>query len=338
MWLSWRVATERALYAERGFYRRTELPARHFRTSVHASPVFARAILALLAHVDKAMGHPAALDVVDVGAGGGELLGQLHELAPDELAGRLRLTAVEIRPRPDGLPDAVSWVDTVPAGITGLVMANEWLDNVPVDVVEQTTGRLRLVLVDPATGNERLGGRPTTADVRWLATWWAPGIGERAEVGRPRDEAWVDLLGHLANGYALAVDFHHHRTDRPPGGTVAGYRGGRWVSPVPDGSCDICAHVALDACAAAGERFGANDTVLTTQRDALLALGIDGQQPELSLADRDPVGYLRAQRLAGEAAELLDPAGLGGFGWLFQAVAPNRQHIPARWLSTVDHR
>jgi SAM-dependent MidA family methyltransferase len=243
---------------------------------------------------------------------------------------------VEIRPRPDDLPAAVTWAHTVPAGITGLVMANEWLDNVPVDVVEQTTGRLRLVLVDPATGNERLGGLPTTADVRWLAQWWPPGIGERAEIGRPRDDAWVDLLGHLAKGFALAVDFHHRRTDRPPAGTVAGYRGGRWVSPVPDGTCDICAHVALDACAAAGERFGANDTVLTTQREALLALGIDGRLPELSPADNDPVGHLHAQRLAGEAGELLDPAGLGGFGWLFQAVALNRQHIPARWLSTVD--
>jgi SAM-dependent MidA family methyltransferase len=26
----------------------------------------------------------------------------------------------------------------IPATITGLVIANEWLDNIPVDVVEQT--------------------------------------------------------------------------------------------------------------------------------------------------------------------------------------------------------
>jgi len=32
------------------------------------------------------------------------------------------------------------------------------------------------------------------------------------------------------------------------------------------------------------------------------------------------VGYARALCQAGEEAELIDPAGLGGFGWLIQSV------------------
>ena len=78
--------------------------------------------------------------------------------------------------------------------------------------------------------------------------------------------------------------------------------------------------MALDACAAAGTAAGATQTVLTTQRAALRALGLSGRRPPLSQADRDPAGYLTALRLAAEEAELTDPAGLGGFGWLVQAV------------------
>jgi SAM-dependent MidA family methyltransferase len=92
------------------------------------------------------------------------------------------------------------------------------------------------------------------------------------------------------------------------------------VRPVPDGSCDLTAHVALDAGAAAGRRAGAGDTRLSTQRAALHALGIDGRRPPLALASTDPPAYLAALQRAGEVAELTDPAALGGFGWLVQAV------------------
>jgi SAM-dependent MidA family methyltransferase len=119
---------------------------------------------------------------------------------------------------------------------------------------------------------------------------------------------------------AVAVDYAHDREARPPYGTLAGYRGGVQVPPVPDGSCDLTAHVALDAVAAAGRRAGAGETRLDTQRAALPALGIDGRRPPRELAGTDPPAYLAGLRRAGEVGELTDPAGLGGFGWLVQAV------------------
>ena len=69
----WRAATEAALYGPGGFYRRPEGPAGHFRTSVHASPLFAQAVARLLCRVDEALRRPPALDFVDMGAGRGEL-------------------------------------------------------------------------------------------------------------------------------------------------------------------------------------------------------------------------------------------------------------------------
>jgi SAM-dependent MidA family methyltransferase len=128
------------------------------------------------------------------------------------------------------------------------------------------------------------------------------------------------VIGRLDGGLALAADYAHSQASRPLGGSLAGFRDGRAVRPIPDGSRDITAHVALDACAAAGTAAGATRTLLTTQRAALRALGLSARRPPLSQAGRDPAGYVTALRVAAEEAELTDPAGFGGFGWLVQAV------------------
>src|SRR5262249_42219086 len=132
--------------------------------------------------------------------------------------------------------------------------------------------------------------------------------------------------GGVGGGVAVAIDYAHARADRAAGavrcGTLAAYRDGRPVRPVPDGSCDLTAHVALDACAtAAAETPGSvTGTLLTSQRAALRALGLHGRRPPATLAGSDPAAYLVALARAGQAAELTDLAGLGGFSWLVQAV------------------
>lgn len=318
VWLTWRAAMEQALYGENGFYLR-ECPSGHFRTSVGASPVFAEAVLRELIAVDDALGNPPAVDLVDIGAGEGELAAGVLSAAPPELRSRLRVTGVDLASRPARLPGEIGWAAAVPDGICGLVVANEWLDNVPVDVAEQTADGPRLILVDPATGAERLGDRPQETDLAWLSCWWPMrAVGERAEIGRPRDEAWTTVIVRLARGRAIAIDYAHPVDDRPPYGTLTGYRDGAAVAPVPDGSCDITAHVALDACAAAGERAGAATTALTTQRQALRALGVTGTRPPVDLARTDPRGYLQTLARSSQEAELIAPEGLGGFGWLTQ--------------------
>jgi SAM-dependent MidA family methyltransferase len=311
---------EEALYGERGFYRRGERPAAHFRTSVHASRRYAAALGRLLTEVDEALGRPARVQLVDIGAGSGELLTQIMPAVP-HLADRLEPTAVELAPRPPDLPAGVRWSESLPDEISGLVIANEWLDNVPLDVVEQTPDGPRLVLVDPMSGAERIGQEPAPEDTDWLARWWPlHEPGDRAELGHPRCAAWAAVIARLWRGLAVAVDYGHSRAGRPAYGTLTGYRDGHVVPPVPDGSCDVTAHVAMDACADAGRRAGATATLLTSQRKALRGLGVSGARPPVDMARRDPRGYLSALCDAGEAAELTDPNGLGGFGWLVQSA------------------
>lgn len=309
---------EQALYdPESGFYRRPEGPAGHFRTSVHASPLFARAVARLLLEVDSALGHPRELALVDVGAGRGELLTGVLAALPAEAAARLRPYGVEVADRPAGLPDAVRWTDEVPRGVTGLLFANEWLDNVPVDTGEvDEDGVLRYVEVDTVTGDQRLGAPVDAADAAWAERWWpARRPGDLVEFGAPRDAAWASAVGALERGLAVAVDYGHTAGRRPAFTTLTGFREGREVTPVPDGSCDVTLHVALDAAAVPGLH-----SLWATQREALRALGVSGARPALALASTDPVAYLRALSGAGEGAELTDPAGLGSFGWLSQTV------------------
>ncbi|MFJ5836818.1 SAM-dependent methyltransferase, partial [Streptomyces shenzhenensis] len=253
-WRGWRAATEAALYGPGGFYRRPEGPAGHFRTSVHASPLFAAAVARLLCRVDEALGRPAALDFVDMAAGRGELVTGVLAALPDEVAARARGYAVEVAARPAGLDERITWLSEPPAGVTGLLFANEWLDNVPLEVAEvDHAGVARLVLVRE-DGTERLGEPVTGAEAAWLAHWWPlpPEEGLRAEIGLPRDTAWASAVGCVERGLAVAVDYAHTAQARPPFGTLTGFREGRETAPVPDGSCDITAHVALDACAARG--------------------------------------------------------------------------------------
>jgi SAM-dependent MidA family methyltransferase len=317
-----------ALYGEDGFFRSRAAPADHFRTSAHTGSLFASAIARVVTAVDRALGQPATLDVVDVGAGRGELLTALGALLEPELSARVRMTAVELAPRPDDLPSWIAWQERLPDALTGLLFASEWLDNVPVDVVTiDDDGNWRNVLVDQA-GVESIGAMPSDEDAAWLSRWWPDG--HRAEVGRTRDAAWADAVSRVTRGLALTIDYGHVLPGRPPLGTLAAYRDGREVQPVPDGSCDLTAHVAMDAAASAV----AEPALLVRQSDALHALGVSGQRPPLALAQRDPGGYIRALADASVAAELTDPTGLGGHYWLWHPIGVDLDELLKPTMTT----
>jgi SAM-dependent MidA family methyltransferase len=326
----WREAWQEALYGEGGFYRRPEGPAGHFRTASHAAPdLLAAAVLRLASAA-------GCTRVVDVGAGRGELLAALASLPGVAAPGRPHLLGVDVVPRPTGLPASVAWSTQLPDDLHHtLLLAWELLDAVPCDVAEaDARGRLRLVEVD-ASGAERAGRPLGGPELDWCGRWWpAPWPpGTRIEVGTTRDAWWADATGRLASGLAVAVDYDHPRAARPSGGSLTGFRAGRQVLPVPDGTTDVTAHVALDAVAAA---VGGRTSLLVRQHRALAALGVTGRRPPAAAATTDPLGYLRALSSAGAAAELLEPGGLGGFGWLLSAAGPDAERLLGSWSHLAD--
>jgi SAM-dependent MidA family methyltransferase len=289
---TFRMAWQRALYGPDGFYRR-ERPSAHFRTSVHASAHFGQAIarLAELLGLDQ---------VVDIGAGSGEL-GTV-----------LRAEGLQVRD--------IELDDELPERLTGLVIANEWLDNVPCEVVEWDEDGVPHYLSADLTPGDVVEGN----DLAWLQNWWPGEPGDRAEVGSTRDAAWRDVVHRLAGGsVAIAIDYGHVKSTRPPYGTLTGFRSGQECSPEPDGTCDITAHVALDSLGG----------TIVSQRDALRALGLSATRPPLELAQTEPMRYLSELSSAGEAAELLDPSGLGAFGWVWTAIGADTVRRASRALS-----
>ena len=336
--VSWRVAWQSALYGDDGFYRRASGPAGHFTTATHAGTGRA------LARTLWAWADRYGLDgIVDVGAGRWELLQHLYASAPGRpLVGLDVVSRPADLPGEVGWVESPGGPQ-LPAGWRperSLVVAHEWLDVVPCTVAEVAPdGSLRelLVRLDPgscpephveplagrssANGNpapntrtESLGPPLSGLDLEWCQRFWPSAIGrnartgDRVEVGRQRDEAWSALLDRLPLGsVAVAVDYGHTATDRPREGTLVAYREGRLVDPVPDGSCDLTAHVAVDSL---------RQTRLLRQREAVDQTA----PPDHGLASRDPAAYLEALADHSAAAALRRRGGFGDFWWVVAEV------------------
>lgn len=255
------------------FYR-SQTAEIHFATSVEANDRVARSLADIVAKL-RATRENEEFFVIDVGAGSGKLLEQLQA----RITGPVSFMGIDVRPRPSQLPSALSWrqlhvnedsrdITGMGEGVFGLVIAHEFLDDIPCEVVEiDDDMRARIVLVDPVSGAEESG--PGLEDPaaktfleprqledlqRWMATWWpVTRPGARREIGITRDLVWSRITGALHSGAAVAIDYAHSRADRALGvwdaGTLKGFASGRPRRPVPDGSVNLTAHVALDALA-----------------------------------------------------------------------------------------
>lgn len=296
---SWRQAWEHTLTGANSFYRDNP-PANHFTTSVTFNAEIASAITDLITGFDDGTG----LIVTDVGAGAG----QLTQTLADRLADRpwISFEAIDLRPAPERLPPTVAWTAGDARALSlhparRVVIAHEFLDDIPCERFEvDEWGEVHLMVV--VSGESVLGPRladdiacahleVNSAELRdWLDRWWpARRPFMRGEFGNTRDATWQHLTGWITDGIAIAIDYGHLRAERDAGtwdgGTLTGFRAGRAVSPIPDGSCNITAHVAMDAVAAA--RPARESTV---QRQAEVLRG----------------------------GHLAKPGGLGDFLWLTQ--------------------
>ncbi len=267
--VAWSVAWRHAAYGPDGFYRSEGGHAEdHFVTAVMEAEETAHRVWSIAAESMLELASAGEhITVTDVGAADGVLLRQLRSIWPERLRAVTEWRGIDLRQRPPDLDVDIAWitgdvVDVAPrlGAVPGLVVAHELLDDVPCDVVEPDDGGLlRMILVDPTSGRESIGPVVTGAVQDWCRDWWPrTEPAARIEVGIQRDEAWRAIRSLVTDGLAIAVDYGHVLSERAAGrwdgGTLTAYVDGRAVRAIPDGSRNITAHVALDACAAAAPR------------------------------------------------------------------------------------
>ena len=312
-----------------------------FLTAPELHPIFGAALARQVGEAWERLGRPDPFVLLEYGAGAGTLaLAVLAGLRADgsQLADALAYAPVELnvhRLAELGERTAAAGLRLVdPGGLdadpaTGMVVASEYLDALPVHVLEIRDGRPREVLVGTGEGGafeEVLGAPGWASDPRLglrLKALAATGIGlaegQRLEICLAV-EPWVREVGQrLAAGLVVVLDYGAPAAElygpRRRAGTLMTYRrhvaDGGTDAPYRDvGERDITAHVDTTALAAALAAAGFDVLGETSQAELLVGCGLeDLVLREIAAA----AGAAAALELRSAVMRLLEPRHLGGF-------------------------
>ena len=222
---------------------------------------------------------------------------------------------------PAALYEKLVWLDTLPDVFTGVVVANEVLDAVPVHLVRKQDGALQELGVglDAQEGLE-MQPRPLT-DAALLQTAMKLDLpdGYQSEICPQAQALVASLSASLQRGVLLFIDYgfpraEYYHPQRSQGTLMCHYRhhahGDVFLYP---GLQDLTAHVDFSAVAEAGIAQGLQLLGYCGQAQFLINCGIT------DLMLRVPVHDLqRYAPLASQAQKLLSPAEMGE---LFKVIA-----------------
>lgn len=283
---------EQALYHPRlGYYRRAPSPLGKdgdFCTSSQVQPVFGRLLARQIERWRHELGDPEDFTVVELGAGRGETLRQIEACLDGT-----RCLALE--------RDHGRW----PEHLTGVVLSNEFFDNLPVHAIERRGHRLVEWYVDAdARGLCWRAGPLSEPLLRDVVETYAPGLadGQRLEVGLAALSALRSVARHLERGVVLSIDYGYTADEidegRFPQGTLMSYRRHRADEDVlrAPGEQDVTAHVNWTALRGEGRRLGLRPCRLERQGTFLTGVGEDDLFADVLRADdEDEALRLRLQ-------------------------------------------
>jgi SAM-dependent MidA family methyltransferase len=325
-----------ALYDRDGGYYRSEeaRPGRagDFLTAPETHPIFGTTLARFVAETWDRLDRPAPFVIREHGAGDGALaialLTGLRAARPDVLE-VLRYQPVEVDPRRiaafeyhvsgAGFGSAVQ--TAVDAPITGLILANEVADALPVHRVVQRGSELLEVrvglegdrFVDVETA-------PSTPDlfVRLAAEGISLTDGQRAEICLTLGSWLAGVATDLERGVVLLIDYGYPAAElydpiRRRDGTLRAYvRHTVHDDPYAHvGRQDLTAHIDVDAVVRAAADAGLSHLGTTTQAEFLVGLGMD---EHLRAIQTDPATTMEAYlAVRSSVMRLLDPAAMGRF-------------------------
>jgi len=342
-WISFARYMELALYAPGlGYYSagsRKIGAAGDFVTAPEITPLFGGALARQVADLLQG-GLP---DILEVGAGSGalaaSLLLRLEELdaLPDhyqilELSADLRERERDtLAARVPHLLERVEWLNQLPPGFEGVVVANEVLDAMPVEIVRWEAG-----------GAVAQAGVVRTAQAPGLALQFrAAAAGELAQAAaaipvEPPYQSEIALVAqgflrslatHISRGVVLFIDYgfpaaEFYHAQRAEGTLMCHYRHRAHSDPfLWPGLQDITAHVDFSAVARVARESGLALAGYTSQANFLINCGIT----EL-LAKHSPADAGRYLPASNAVQRLLSPSEMGE---LFKVIALSRGRVGA---------
>jgi SAM-dependent MidA family methyltransferase len=301
-----------------GYYATSdERPTRggDFLTAPELHPLFGRCLGRQLHELWERLGSPARFTVQEWGAGRGTLRRTVREGLEADGSGLVEAIDWEAVDLHGGTPA------TVPAArVTGAIVANEFLDALPVHRMVQRAGELRERYVTwNGRGFAEIEGEPSTPDLagHLAAAGVSIADGQGAEICLEAT-AWVGrAAAGLERGALVVLDYGYEAPElygpRHLAGTLVTYRNHR-VGTDPYsavGYQDITAHVDLTALDRAAVGAGLERLGSTTQARFLAALGLGELLSDLGRdPSTDPQEYLDARAAVGR---MLDPRHLGAF-------------------------
>lgn len=314
-----------ALYGEGGFYTTGGRAGRRggdFITSPEVGPLFGTVIARALDAWWKELGSPSRFDVVECGAGPGTLARSILAAQP-ECADAMHYVAVEISASQRVLhPQNVESRETMPDGpITGVILANELLDNLPFRLFV-FDGSWMEAFISQASSGQFVEVLHTPDLIPSCLPQTAP-LGSRAPV-QEATASWVrDCLSKISNGRLLLFDYCSASTAEialtPWREWLRTYRDqGRGTHYLSDpGSQDITAQVMLDQLTAG--------FTSSTQAEFLKQWGInelvrEGTDYWESMKNAPDVAAMKMRSRSNEATSLTDSLGLGLFEIVFWSV------------------
>lgn len=283
-----------------------------FITAPEISQMFGELIGLWCAVQWRAMGEPAPVNLVELGPGRGTLMADVLRAGRgvDDFLESISLSLVEISPALKGLQEetllaagdvrgtqSLRWISDfseVPDGPI-LVLANEFLDALPVHQFQMTPSGWRERLVGIGGGGDGEGFQFTLSETlpgegmipSGLEDAEDPVIKDGAIIEvRPVASALIrDLAGHLNShpGCALFIDYGHGQT--ASGDTLQAVRGHHYQDPLVDpGTADLSAHVDFGALGQAASDAGARVLGPVSQGSFLNTLGIATRAEALAAA------------------------------------------------------
>jgi|TARA_Y100000310_G_scaffold284620_1_gene307510 SAM-dependent MidA family methyltransferase len=297
-----------------GFYTTGGAAGRRgdFITSPEVGPLFGAVLARWMDSVWESLGRPHGFTVVEAGAGSGTLARSVLAAAPQCLThGRYLAVERSERLRSDH-PDGVEPLVDLPAGpVTGVVLANELLDNLAFSLLHGVDDMWHQVRV----GADQGGLIEVTAEPCHPPVPLEPVDGARIAVQTGASQ-WISrALSILEAGSLLAFDYcttTAEMASQPPGEWLRTYAGHeRRGNPLDaPGRQDITVDVAIDQLPTGASTM--------SQADFLTHHGIRDlvDAGRLAWSERAGIGDLEAIRARSrtiEAAALVDPDGIGGF-------------------------